>query len=61
MFKLQNFYSSEKIIPDQTYFFTITQALCPPKPNVLLKAALTVRCCDLLKVKLSVDPTPDHQ
>ena len=26
------------------YFFTITQALCPPKPKVLLNAAFTVRC-----------------
>ena len=25
------------------YFFTITHALCPPKPKVLLNAAFTVR------------------
>ena len=25
------------------YFLKITEALCPPKPNVLLRAAFTVR------------------
>ena len=35
------------------YFFTITEALWPPKPKVLLNAALTVLCCALLKVKFN--------
>ena len=34
-------------------FFTITDALCPPNPNVLLKAARTSRFCALLKVKFN--------
>ena len=29
------------------YFLTITQALCPPNPKVLLSAALTVLGWDL--------------
>lgn len=36
------------------YFLTITHALCPPKPNVLLNAARTVRCCALLNVKFKL-------
>ena len=35
-----------------SYFFKMQQALWPPKPNVLLRAARTVRFCALLKVKL---------
>src|SRR6185312_14540806 len=35
-------------------FLTITEALCPPKPNVLLRAARTTLFCALLKVKLSL-------
>lgn len=33
-------------------FLKMAQALCPPNPNVLLIAALTVRSCAVLKVKL---------
>lgn len=33
-------------------FLTMQQALCPPKPNVLLKAARMGRFCASLKVKL---------
>src|SRR5690606_26050650 len=32
----------------------ITEALCPPNPKVLLKAALTFRCCATLKVKFNL-------
>ena len=35
-----------------SYFFKMQQALWPPKPKVLLRAARTVRFCALLKVKL---------
>ncbi len=39
-------YSHTPILPYShtfLYFFTITQALCPPNPKVLLSAAFTVR------------------
>ncbi len=29
---------------DYEYFFTISDALCPPNPKVLLNAALTIFC-----------------
>ena len=35
------------------YFFNITLELCPPKPNVLLRAYLTSRFCGLSRVRLS--------
>jgi hypothetical protein len=35
------------------YFFTITDALCPPNPKVLLSAALTFLGWALPNVKLS--------
>jgi hypothetical protein len=34
-----------------SYFFIMTEALWPPKPKVLLKMALTSRCCASLKVR----------
>ena len=36
------------------YFLKITDELCPPKPNVLLNATLTLRFCALLKVRLTL-------
>jgi len=35
------------------YFLKSTDALCPPKPKVLLKAALTTLFCDLPMVKFN--------
>jgi hypothetical protein len=37
------------------YFLNIIEALCPPKPKVLLKAAFTERFCAELKVRFSCE------